>query len=950
MRLLLPRLTGLLLLSQLIPAHGVLAEGLPAGGAEFFEKKIRPLLEERCLECHSVGKGKTKGGLALDSAAGWQKGGDNGPALVPGDVEKSLIINAVRYQNRDLQMPPKKALSSQQIKDLEAWVARGAPDPRSTQVVAGAATHHKPMGMSLEDGRNFWSFQPVGDPGVPVVKTDGWVKTPVDAFLLAQLEGQGLYPAPATDRRTLLRRVTFDLTGLPPTPEETADFLKDTAADAYPRVVERLLRSPQYGVRWGRHWLDVARYADSNGLDENIAYGQAWRYRDYVVNAFNEDKPFDRFVIEQMAGDLLEESDEPTRREGITATAFLSMGAKVLAEPDVQKLEMDIIDEQIDTMGKTFMGLTLGCARCHAHKFDPIPTEDYYALAAIFRSTKSLGDDRTGAIKYWYEHDFSTPQQIEERKGGEAMVSERKKAATAFAAKARADLKEKVRSQAPWYLAEAARFAPGTSLTEVARFAAPRGLHPRVLHHCRTHLAFHEDDPVFAKWRELAAVGNVEGIADHYGRLFDRVDQALATAKKADPKAVTLADPELESVRLALVDAAGFLAVPDKDAHALDAATLARIEEMSEQVRLAESALPDADTAMAVADGPIHARLPVHIRGSYLNLGTPVPRGFLQVMLPEGGGKPVFPARQSGRLQLARWLADDRNPLTARVMVNRLWGWHFGRGLVASTENFGVLGDRPSHPDLLDWLARRFMESGWSVKEMHRLLVLSSAYQMDSTHPGLASDGAAGKDPREVDPENRLLWRFPIQRLEAEQVRDALLAAGGLLDASLGGKTIPLRNREFVFNHTSRDHTNYNSPRRALYLPVIRNNVYDFFEQFDYPDPTMPTGSRNATVVAPQALLMMNSPFVMDCASRLADRVLARTDLDASGRIGLAYELATGRLPRPSEIGRVMDYLLSEPSALSVTGAPNPEAATDGAAWRLFCHSLLASNEFLYLR
>ncbi|MEZ5430788.1 MAG: DUF1549 domain-containing protein [Verrucomicrobiales bacterium] len=513
--------------------RGVLAEGLPADGAEFFEKKIRPLLEERCLECHSVGKGKTKGGLALDSAAGWQKGGDTGPALVPGDVEKSLIINAVRYQNRDLQMPPKKALSSQQIKDLEAWVARGAPDPRSTAVAAGAATHHKPMGMSLEDGRNFWSFQPVGDPGVPVVKTDGWVKTPVDAFLLAPLEGQGLYPAPATDRRTLLRRVTFDLTGLPPTPEETADFLKDTSAEAYPRVVERLLRSPQYGVRWGRHWLDVARYADSNGLDENIAYGQAWRYRDYVVNAFNEDKPFDRFLIEQMAGDLLEERDEPTRREGITATAFLSMGAKVLAEPDVQKLEMDIIDEQIDTMGKTFLGLTLGCARCHDHKFDPIPTEDYYALAAIFRSTKSLGDDRTGAIKYWYEHDFSTPQQIEDERG-EAMVSERKKPRLPLPPR-RGRISGK--GAKPGFLVSrrGCPICPGNFPHEVEGFAAPRGLHPRVLHHCRTHLAFHEDDPVFAKWRELAA-REMWRIADHYGRLFDRVEQALAAAKKPIPK------------------------------------------------------------------------------------------------------------------------------------------------------------------------------------------------------------------------------------------------------------------------------------------------------------------------------------------------------------------------------------------------------------------------------
>lgn len=940
------RLTGLVALSGLAPL--AMADGADAAeGVEFFEKKIRPLLVEKCLDCHSAESGKVKGGLALDSRAGWETGGDNGASIKPGQPDHSLLIEAVRYKNRDLQMPPKKALSPQELKDLETWVAMGAPDPREAVAVAAS---HGPTGMSVEEGRKFWSFLPLSEPSAPGVKDGTWVKTPVDAFVLAELERQGLRPAPAADRRTLLRRVTFNLTGLPPTPEEIADFLADESPEAYARVVERLLRSPQYGVRWGRHWLDVARYADSNGLDENVGYGHSWRYRDYVVESFNEDKPYDRFIIEQLAGDLLAEPDPAARREALTATAFLSLGARVLAEPDVQKLEMDIIDEQLDTLGKAFMGMTLGCARCHTHKFDPIMAEDYYALAAIFRGTKSLGDDRTGAIKYWYEHDFTTPEQAAKRKEVEAMASTRKKEVTTYAAKARADLKTRVRSQAEWYLAEAARFAPGATLTEVAEYAAPRGLHARVLHHCRTHLAYHEDDAVFARWRELAAAGDVEGIAAHYGGLFKKVEAALAEARKKDPKAAKVEDPALEAIRAELDDAAGFLAIPDKDAHAFDEATLARIEEMNEMVRVAESALPDADAAMGVMDGPIQSGLRVHIRGSYLTLGDWVPRGFPAVMSPAGEGKAVFPAKESGRLQLARWLASDRHPLTARVMANRIWGWHFGKGLVPSTENFGALGDRPSHPALLDWLARRFIESGWSMKELHRTILLSSAYQMDSAHAAETLASAAGKAPEELDPENRLLWRFPVQRLEAEQIRDALLSAAGSLDPALGGKTLPLRNKEFVFNHTSRDHTTYGSERRAVFLPIIRNNLYDLFEQFDYPDPTMPTGSRNATVVAPQALMMMNSPIVMDSAVKLSARLLAREDLDTAGRIELAYELAVGRQPRAAELVRVAGYLAAERGDSSVTGAEAVGVGEDADAWRLFCHSLLASNEFLYLR
>ena len=368
----------------------------PARGA-FFERQVRPLLVRHCFECHSAAE--NSGGLNLESPAALRRGGDSGPAVVPGTPDQSLLIEAIRYENRDLQMPPEGPLSKREKGILEEWVAMGAPDPRREP----EGTAPQPVGMSIEDGRKFWAFLPVANPLPPTVQDSDWVRSPIDAFVLARLEDAGFIPAPPADRATLLRRVTFDLVGLPPSPEELEAFLADDSVNAFETVVERLLASPQYGVRWGRHWLDVARYADSNGLDENLAYGQAWRYRDYVIDAFNNNKPFDQFVVEQLAGDLIPQASQETK----TATGFLMLGAKVLAEPDMEKLVMDTIDEQLDTTGKAFLGLTLGCARCHDHKFDPIQQRDYYALAAIFKSTRSFADTNTGIIKHWFESTYN---------------------------------------------------------------------------------------------------------------------------------------------------------------------------------------------------------------------------------------------------------------------------------------------------------------------------------------------------------------------------------------------------------------------------------------------------------------------------------------------------------------------------------------------------------------
>ncbi len=921
------------LLLCLLAAGPVVAADPPEAdpaGLEHFERAVRPLFLQHCAECHD--NGKTEGGLSIASGAALLKGGDSGPALVPGQPDQSRLIEAIRYKNRDLQMPPAGHLSAADVQALEKWVAMGAPDPRSAEEVA----HPRLTGMTIEAGRAFWSMKPVSRPQIPQVEREDRVQTPVDAFVLQTLEANELAPAPPAGRRTLIRRATFDLTGLPPTVEEVDAFVADESPDAFNRVIERLLASPQYGVRWGRHWLDVARYSDSNGLDENLAFGNAWRYRDYVIDAFNSDKPFDQFLIEQIAGDLLSDANQETR----TATGFLVLGAKVLAEPDREKLVMDTIDEQLDTVGKAFLGLTLGCARCHDHKFDPILQSDYYALAAIFKSTKTFGDSNTGAIKHWNEFSLATDAEREALKPVDAAIAEKQKAATSFKTTAMGKLRASARSSAVAYLVAAAGIRPGMSLKDVEPVALERGLHPRILHHCRLHLSYHEDDPLFERWHDLATAGDTDGIERHYRQLFADADAALAEARKADPKAATLTDPGLEAARSALQDPAGFLALPPQPQFAFDATTLAEYHRLSEESRVLESGAADLPSAMSVADGTVVSELPIHIRGNHRNLGTAIKRGVPEV-LRAAVQSADFPGDHSGRLELARWMADANHPLTARVYVNRVWRWHFGGGLVGSTENFGQLGDRPSHPELLDWLASEFVRMGWSTRELHRVIMRSSAYQMASRHPEAAIEEAA-------DPENRWLWKFPMQRLEAEQIRDAILAVSGRLDDRLGGKSVPLRNRQFVFDHTSIDHTKYDSLRRAAYLPVIRNNVYTLFEQFDFPDPTMPTGSRSSTTVAPQALLLMNSDLALDSAETFAKTLLDEPVTDEA-RLLIAYRLALGRLPDAQEIVQARAFL-TDAAATGLTRSDAFDSSAVLKAWSLLCQSLFASNEFLYVR
>jgi hypothetical protein len=885
---------------------------------EFFESKVRPILVQRCYECHSGQE--SNGGLRLDYREGLLKGGDSGPALQADEPQGSLLLRAIRYQNADLQMPPSGKLDASEIEVLETWVAQGAFDPRA-DLPSGSSD--KPQGMSIPDGRNFWSMMPLKPVEVPRAVDADWCRNPIDAFVLKELDSNGLRPSPESSRREILRRVTLGLIGLVPESQEYKAFEQDTAPEAYERQVDRLLSSEQYGVRFGRHWLDVARYSDSNGLDENIAYGNAWRYRDYVVEAFNSDKPFDRFIEEQIAGDLLPDAD----RQSKTATGFLVLGAKVLAEPDRDKLTMDTIDEQLDTIGKAFMGMTLGCARCHDHKFDPIKQRDYYALAAILKGTKTFGDSNFGAIKHWNEISYANPQEKEQLKAIDAQIAEKNGAWNKLKSEAIGKLREQVRKQAADYLAVASKLTSEATLNEWAQVGEELKLHPRVLANSRRYLDNHRQEPLFAKWHELAGHGDHQAIRDYYQELFERALGEWEKAKAADAQVKKLEDSTLEAARVALGDVGGFLAIPAKMEHALDQESLVKIHELAESARLFESAAPDETSVMGVADKGVVDGLAIHIRGSYRNLGDVVPRGFPEVMVSQGA-TPIFSRHSSGRLELARWLANATHPLTARVIVNRVWRWHFGRGLVESTENFGVLGDRPSHPELLDYLARWFIESGWSIKELNRLILTSSTYRMSSVHPEAQSALA-------IDPENRLRWHYKLERMDAEPLRDSILQVAGRLDCQLGGKSVPLRNRQFVFDHTSIDHTKYDSIRRTVYLPIIRNHLYSLLEQFDFPDPTMPVGSRNTSMVSVQMLLLMNADWIIDSASLLARRSQEFSS-EPSRRIDWLFETVLGRAPKEHEQRRFLD-------AISAGQASGEDP------WVTLAHNLLICSEFIYV-
>jgi hypothetical protein len=928
-------------------------------GIDFFERKIRPVLTEHCFKCHSSADvKKQKGGLALDSKAGVLEGGDSGPAIVPRKPNESLLIKAVRYRDLELRMPPKGKLPAEVIADLEKWVALGAPDPRTGKVAKDN------YGPTVEEGRKFWAFQPPRKHPVPEVKDAAWARGTIDRFLLAALESKGLKPADDADRVNLIRRAYFGLIGLPPTPAQIDAFVNDQSPEAFAKVVEELLASPHYGERWGRHWLDVARFAESTGGGRSLILKDAWRYRDYVIDAFNRDKPYDRFITEQVAGDLLEHRTSEQRFWQMIATAFLLLGPTNYERQDKPVLEMDIIDEQLDTIGKAFLGMTLGCARCHDHKFDPIPTKDYYALAGILKSTKWI---EHANVSRWTERPLPmSPQQ-------EVVVKQHDAAVAAL--KSRIEQAKAAERKAGLLVADAAKGAveprtlPGIVIDDSQAKKVGSWKHSkfsgnfvgdgyvyddRAFKMDKT-LTFVPDIPKSGYYEVRLAYVPYENRATNVPvRIFhtdgdDTVHVNQRQTPAIDGRFVSLGRYRFEQGNQWFVmvftekanghvtaDAVQFLldgtdddAKPPPKAVIKGGKPAQESKTLEAELKRLLVAAPERPLAMAVSEADKIENCHVCVRGNFHNRGDNVPRGFLQVAMPpgaNGSGSPWhIPEKESGRKQLADWLTSPDNPLTARIMVNRIWHHLFGSGLVRTVDNFGRTGETPSHPELLDYLALRFIEEGWSVKKLIREIMLSRAYQMASV-----STAERAQLGQKEDPENRLLWRMNRRRLDAESIRDAILSVSGSLDARMGGTLLKkglAAERDQSFDDT----------RRSVYTPVLRNKLLELFEVFDIADPNVCMGRRNVSTVAPQALYLMNSPFVMDQAKRAAERLLAEPGLDNAGRVDRAYRTALGRLPNARE------------RQLALAFIDQAAPAQRAQAWERFYQTLFACIDFRYV-
>ena len=810
----------------------------------FFEKKIRPVLVAKCYKCHSADAEKLKGGLLLDTREGIRMGGATGHAVEPGDLKGSLLIAAIRGEKKDQLMPPKEKLSPEVIADFEKWVLMGAPDPRDGK----AKLAKKP---DLADGRNFWSFQPVKPVAVPQPRDAKWSASDIDRFILAKLEANKLKPVADADPHTFIRRLYFDLIGLPPTPEQVQAFVKDCGSpaphsafriphSALAKLVDQLLASPQFGERWARHWLDVARYAESTGKERNYAFTEAWRYRDYVIASFNADKPYDRFLREQIAGDLLPAKDAAQRNELLIATGFLAMGPKGLNERNRDQFIMDNVDEQIDVTTRAVMAVTVSCARCHDHKFDPVTQRDYYAVAGIFKST---------------ETHFGVG-------GGE---------------------KGKNRQ-------------PSTHVPLVKSFTPPPPL---------TH----------------SGAAPVQVASASGGKLTPEMEAKLKQFVQKNPKlAVRLKTMSEAEKVMAFERLQGNVkgAKPAKNASKYPA-TPAAPKATGE---------PNGQWAMAVLDGK-PADCPIYIRGELEEKGPVIPRGFVTVL---GATEPAKIAPgQSGRLELAHWLTSAENPLTARVMANRVWQHLFGDGIVSTPDNFGATGERPTHPELLDYLANRFVANGWSVKKLVREVVLSRTYQLSSTPD--AKNFAA-------DPDNNFLWRANQRRLDAESIRDGILAVSGQLNLQpLAGSPLSSLG-DTDLGRAARTSLKSDSRHRSVYLPIVRDMLPEALDLFDFAEPSLVVAAREVTTVPSQALYMLNSPFIQENAAAFAKRFQG-TSADPKERITAAYLTAFSRPPTAAEVARAEGYLKTH--AAERGGSPETALTT-------FCQALFASAEFRYVK
>ncbi|HEX8910845.1 MAG TPA: PSD1 and planctomycete cytochrome C domain-containing protein, partial [Humisphaera sp.] len=979
-----------------------------------FEGKIRPLLVNNCYKCHSAAEGKSKGSLTVDSREALLKGGENGPAIVPGDPDKSLLIKAVQYHDKDVQMPPKAKLADGEIADLVAWVKMGAPDPRKDGV-------GKLTGLT-DKARAHWAYQPVKPQPVPAVKNAAWAKTPVDNFVLAKLESANLRPNHPAAKEALIRRASYDLIGLPPTPEEVREFVADTSSNAFEKVIDRLLASPHYGERWGRFWLDSARYSDTSGLENlnrggEYRYAHAWTYRDYVIKAFNDDKPYDQFLREQIAADQLPTAKtDPTT---LAALGFLTVGKRF------QNVN-DQIDERIDALGKATMAMTLGCVRCHDHKFDPLTMGDYYSLHGVFSSITEPAVRpmiAEPADKAAYE-DFKAKLESMEQANREAYYSTVERLSGEFHKKASAYLQAAVlgRKNDPEMtrkrnalvaeykldrdLYQGLRlqprrddevFLPFFKFAEMPADQIPAKAAEILDAIAEGHLAIAPGEAkvvpskkpgVDAKRAALLAKGRsaklnplvvaafkdvkpdqiktLKDVTDVYGKLFASLQARQQEFFKANRTATSQELPgfsedeiELLNFPMRIRPAAGLDSLAIQAAIAelrLQNGGFQRFNGLSAVNELMLTHPGSPARAMVVNDLPTPKNSYIMIRGEATNRGPVVPRQMVEII----AGKDRKPFTQgSGRLELAQWIGTERNPLTARVAMNRFWMHHFGEGIVRTVDDLGLMCDPPTHPELLDYLSDRFMKEGWSLKRMHKLVMLSATYQQSSdTNLSFAN----------VDPDNRLLWRANLRRLDFEAVRDTLLQYTGKMDHAIGGKPVNLTDEPYSY-------------RRSVYGYIDRAQMPELMQQFDFADADMVNSRRTSTIVPQQALFFMNSPMSVDVARKVVSRPEFGNAKDDAGRVKALYEVLFQRAPKAAEIDLAKQFIetaqANAPEVASAkslkqgaaTAKPKRIEAQIGkgnaksairnsgemvdrkplSAWEQYAHALLMTNEIAYV-
>jgi len=923
-------------------------------GIDFFESKIRPVLVKECYSCHSAESKSLKGGLRLDSRSGLLTGGDSGPAIVPGSPEESPLLAALRHE--DIAMPPKSKLTPEVIADFERWIKMGMPDPRTEPAGKAIAKRTDQSGMSFEQGRQFWAYKlPVAvDP--PAVSNTRWPINDIDRFVLAQLEAKHIEPVPTADKGTLIRRIYYGLMGLPPTPEEINAFVQDPSTDAYEALVDRLLASPHFGERWGRHWLDVVRYAESLTL-RGLVLRDAWRYRDYVIDAFNVDRPYNQFLREQVAGDLLPYKNLDDHRSKLIATTFLSLGNTNLEEQDKRQLEMDVVDEQLDTIGKGFLAQTIGCARCHDHKFDPIPTRDYYAMAGILKNTKSL---EHANVSKWLDRPLPVDPATEKtlsafEKQVASLETELKSMRGKLGSKngkgtkmvvAVSDLPgivvddTQAKRVGAWMPSQFSKSYIGEgyvhdmneskgekSLTftpeikkagtyEVWLAYAPGG--GRSSHVPVSILSADGDKDLHV---DMSAAPPIDGRYVSLGKYrFESNGQGYVLISNEGTTGHVTADAILF---LPTDGSGGAVAKSAKDADPETRRIAEQVSKLEKELKTMKADGPVREIFIGVEEVPKVEEIRVHVRGSVHSLGEPAPRGVLKVA--NYGPELEMPSQSSGRRELADWIAAERNPLTARVYVNRVWHWLFGAGLVRTTDNFGATGETPSHPELLDTLSVRFMNEGWSTKRLIREIVLSRTYQLASETSKVVS----------VDPENRLLWKGNRQRMDAECLLDTMWFISGELDQQMKGPGFPASiASDYDFEHKA--------SRRSIYSPVFRNSLPELFEVFDFADPSMVVGHRNVSTIAPQALFLLNHPRVFEHAKAAASRLLSVPALDDQARVERLYFVSLGRKPTDDEKRIALEFLHQK-------GAKGEAGTPDEQAWALLYQAVFASVDFRYV-